>query len=84
MGALFIWGQRAMFKKTIYIINHYDWKNHKIWQFTTAFPFLGNGIEWNGVVKLKVFLGLLKILWAIIQRYIIRCSRHESIKPTRF
>ena len=27
----------------------------------TPFPFLGNGVEWNGVVKLKVFLGLMKI-----------------------
>ena len=34
--------------------------------------FFGNGVEWNGVVKLTVFLGLIKILWAIIQRYIIR------------
>ena len=55
-----------------YIINHYDCKTHKIWQFTTTFPFLDNGVEWNGVVKLKVFLGLMKLLWAIIQRYFIR------------
>ena len=38
-----------------YIIDHYDCKTHKIRQFTTPFPFLGNGVEWNGVVKLKVF-----------------------------
>ena len=24
-------------------------------------PFFGNGVEWNGVVKLLVFLGLMKI-----------------------
>ena len=44
-----------------YIINHYDCKIHKIGQFTTPFPFLRNGVEWNGVVKLKVFLGLMEI-----------------------
>ena len=44
-----------------YIINHYDCKTHKICQITTPFPFFCNGVEWNGVVKLKVFLGLLKI-----------------------
>ena len=56
------------------IINHYDCKTHKIWQFTTPIPFLGNGLEWNGVVKLKVgpILGIDENIWAIIQRYIIR------------
>ena len=44
-----------------YILDHYDCKTPKIWQFTTPLPFLGNGVEWNGVVKLKVFLGLMKI-----------------------
>ena len=44
-----------------YILDHYDCKTPKIWQFTTPFPFLGNGVEWNGVVKLKVFWGLMKI-----------------------
>ena len=43
------------------IINHYDCKTHKIWQLTTLFPFLGNEVEWSGVVKLKVFLGKMKI-----------------------
>ena len=55
-----------------YIINHYDCKTHKIWQFTTSFPFLGNGVEWNGVVKLKSILGINEKIWAIIQKYIIR------------
>ena len=55
-----------------HIINHYDCKTHKIWQFTTPFPFLGNGVEWSRVVKLKVFLGIMKMLWEIIQIYIIR------------
>ena len=41
MGALFIWGQRVL---QDYIINHYDCKTHKIWQFTTPIPFLGNGV----------------------------------------
>ena len=27
----------------------------------TPFPFLSNGVEWNGVVQLKVFLGLMEI-----------------------
>ena len=44
-----------------YIINHYDCKIHKIGQFTTPFSFLGNGVEWNGVVKINIFLGLMKI-----------------------
>ena len=39
----------------------YDCETHEIWQFTTPFLFLGNGVEWNGVVKLKVFLRLMKI-----------------------
>ena len=51
---------------------HYDCKTHKIWQFTTPFPFLGNGVEWNGVVKFKIFLGLMKIYKFLIQRCIIR------------
>ena len=44
-----------------YSINHYDCKTHKIGQFTTPFPFFVNAVEWNGVVKLKVFLGIMKI-----------------------
>ena len=48
-----------------YTIHHYDCK---IRQFTTPllvlptpFPYHGNRVEWNGVVQLKVFLGLMKI-----------------------
>ena len=45
-----------------YVINQYDCKAHKILQFTTPpFSFLGNGVEWNEVVKFKVLLGLMKI-----------------------
>ena len=55
-----------------YIINQYDCKTHKIWQFTTPFPFFGNGVEWNVVVKLKVFIRINEKIWAIIQKYIMR------------
>ena len=47
-----------------------------MWQFTTPFPFLGNGVEWNGVVKLEVFykksIGINEKIWVIIQRCFIK------------
>ena len=56
-----LYGDNEPCFRRLYIINRYDSKTHKIWQFTTPFPFLGNGVEWNRVVKFKVFLGLMKI-----------------------
>ena len=49
-----------------YTIKHYDCKTHTIWQFTTPSPFLGNGVEWNGVVKCTSIFGINENICAII------------------
>ena len=57
----------------------------KIWQFTTSFPFLGNGSIVERSSQIKSFLGINEKIWAIyiIQRYIIPVEI-VRIKSTRF